>query len=116
MPDEHDWLVLPGGHVATHPRGVGRHPRKGKTDRVGTIFEKRHDRADRDVSFECVAVDDRCMTRGSFVGHAEVRSVRGSIRIVRRIDLSAVVLQVHDPPGAAASTRVAANVEADAGQ
>lgn len=116
MPDEHDRLALPGGDVPAHPGRVGWHPRKGQTDGVGPILEKPFNRAHRDVSLECVAVDDRCMTRGRFLGHADASSVRSSIRIVSHFDISAVVLQVHDPPGAAASTRVTSNIDADAGE
>lgn len=116
MPDEHDRLALPGGDVATHPGRVGWHPRKGQTDGVGPVLKQPLDRAHRDVTFECVAVDDRGMTRGRFLGHADVSSVGSSIGIVSHFDISAVVLQVHDPPGAAASTRVTSNIDADAGE
>ncbi len=108
--------MIPCRRVATHPRRIRRHSRERQADRVRSILEQSHDRTDRHVSLEHVTVDDRRVARRDLLGNAHFLAVRGTIRVVGDLDLGAVLLQVHDPPRAAASTGIAPDIEADTRQ
>ncbi|MFT5433427.1 MAG: hypothetical protein ACI9OJ_004133 [Myxococcota bacterium] len=114
--DEDDGLSFPRTDVATHAGRVGGHARKGQPDRIRTNFEEALDRTDGNVPLDDVALDDGCVAGAGAVRNPSIGAKRRSIGVVGHLDLGAVLLQVHDPPRAAASTGIASNLESNARQ
>lgn len=92
MFDEEDRLRLPRRDVAAHPGRVGRHAWQCEADRIRAHFEQASDGADRDVSLDDVAIDERRMTRCGALRNPMRRLECGELGILRQIDGCVVLL------------------------
>ena len=90
--DQDDRLGLPRRFVATHTRRIRRHSRHSNADSVWPPFEESHDRTDRHMTLNDVAIDQRRVARGSIDWNTDLCLKRRKAPIFLNLDTRSVVL------------------------
>jgi hypothetical protein len=85
-------LGFPRRFVTTHAGRIRRHSCYRNAYGVRPPFEEGDNRTDGNVTLHHVAINQRCVTRGSIQGNANIGLERSEAPILLNLDIRSVVL------------------------